>query len=211
MPDIVDRDLIGALAELLDYPHASLDGHADTVNALARTVDADAAAIVDRFARFAETTTLDALQEAYTRAFDLDTLSELEPTWYPYVGHQLVEDHSKRSAFLVELAARYKEHGFKAGTELPDHIVVMLRFVSLCPDEQLAQELVHEGLVPALRQASDATDAMPESGREHYFAVLSALRRLLEAQPTWAVDGSAPNEPALAMTAPHDPYDPRGG
>ena len=209
MHETVDRDLIGELADMLDYPHSAIDACARGALERARAVDSEAAALVERFSLFLETTTVDELQEAYTRAFDLDTLSEVEPTWYPYVGHQLVEDHSKRSAFLVELASRYKDHGFTAGTELPDHIVVVLRFASLCPDEELVQELVHEGLVPALGRAPDVGEALPTSGREHYLALLTGLRKLLEAQPSWALASAEPGEAELAMAATHDPYDPR--
>jgi nitrate reductase assembly molybdenum cofactor insertion protein NarJ len=209
MHDTVDRDLCDALAALLDYPHASVDELAWCCQRLAGPVDTDAAQIVERFARFAETTTPDELQEAYTRAFDLDSLSEVEPTWYPYVGHQLVEDHSKRSGFLVELSSRYKAHGFEAGTELPDHIVVMLRFVSVCSDEQLVQELIHEGLIPALGAVAGVADTEPTSGREHYFALLIAARRLLEAQPDSAIEPSEETEPAVEMSGFDDPNDPR--
>lgn len=207
----LDRDLCGALAALLDYPRAPLGEQAQLCLKLAQALDAGAAATIERFADYVASASVDELQESYTKAFDLDTLSELEPTWYPYVGHQLVEDHSKRSAFLVELSSRYKAHDFDAGTELPDHMVVVLRFVAHCPDEQLAQELVHEGLVPALGKAPAPGERAPASGREHYLALLSALRSLLETQPEWAVGPSVETEPELAMSVPHDPNDPRRG
>ncbi len=206
----VDRELVGNLAELVDYPLVPASTCAQRCERLAGGVDTNAAAIIGRFAEFAADTDVHVLQEAYTGAFDLDTLSELEPTWYPYVGHQLVEDHSKRSAFLVELSSRYKAHGFDAGTELPDHVAVMLRFISLCPDEELAQELIHEGLIPALSRLGNDTDVEPTTGREHYFALLIATRLLLEDQPMWAVAKSV-SEPPMAAAMPHDPNDPRGG
>lgn len=177
-------DLARAFADVLDYPRSPVAEAARTCERLARRRSAAAAALLAGFRVFAEERPLGELQEAYTAAFDLDTLSELEPTLYPYVGHHLFDESHKRSAFLVGLAERYREHGFSAGTELPDHVVVLLRFVAACEDRALVGELVREAIAPAIARMTRDGDgsAGGASGRDCYRRVLWALRLVLEEQ-----------------------------
>ena len=188
--EIVDRRLARAFADVLDYPRAPLGELVRTCEALVAPASSEGAAQLAAFRTFAEETSVDALQEAYTGAFDLDSLSDLDPTCYPYVGHHLFDENHKRSAFLVGLAERFRTHGFAAGTELPDHLVVLLRFAAACDDELLVQELVHEAIVPALGRMVGKGDGLgePRSGRERYQQVLRALLAVLEQQPRFALD-----------------------
>ncbi len=111
----------------------------------------EAAALLRRFGGYAAVTSLGELQEAYTLAFDLDSLSESDPTCYPYVGHHLFEENHKRSAFILGLLERYREHGFADDTgDLPDHLVIVLRFLARCDDDELVAETIDEALLPAL-------------------------------------------------------------
>lgn len=173
----LEPELALAFADALDYPRAPVGAAARTCERLAAGVSPEASELLCGFRSFAESRPLGELQEAYTRAFDLDTLSELEPTLYPYVGHHLFDENHKRSAFLVELSARYREHGFTPEGELPDHLVVMLRFVAACDDEELVDELVEEALVPALARmgVGTRTAATAASGRDLYHQALAAL------------------------------------
>jgi len=194
----LEPELAQAFADVLDYPRAPVDAAARTCERLVAEVSPEAAELLAGFCSFAESRPLGELQEAYTRAFDLDTLSELEPTLYPYVGHHLFDENHKRSAFLVELSARYREHGFSQEGELPDHLVVVLRFVAACDDEELADELVQEALVPALARmkVGAGTAAAGASGRDRYRQALGALAVLLGAAeeastPAGGREGSA--------------------
>lgn len=173
----LEPGLAQAFADALDYPRAPVGAAARTCERLAGEVSPEASELLAGFRSFAESRPLGELQEAYTRAFDLDTLSELEPTLYPYVGHHLFDENHKRSAFLVELSARYREHGFSPEGELPDHLVVILRFVAACDDEELVDELVREALVPALARmgAGAGAAAAGTSGRDRYHQALAAL------------------------------------
>jgi nitrate reductase assembly molybdenum cofactor insertion protein NarJ len=132
-----------------------------------------------------EAATLGQLQEAYTRAFDLDTLSDLEPTCYPYVGHHLFDENPKRSAFILGLNERFRRHGFSAGGELPDHLVVILRFAASCDDDGLVDEILSDAVVPSLRGMvghHHASAGEPGTARERYQLVLKALLTALEAE-----------------------------
>lgn len=189
-------DLARAFADVLDYPRAPLGEAAWTCERLARRRSPAAAALLARFRVFAEERSLGELQEAYTAAFDLDTLSELEPTLYPYVGHHLFDESHKRSAFLVGLAERYRAHGFSAGTELPDHLVVLLRFVGVCEDRALVGELVRDAIAPAIaRMTRDGNGSEGgANGRDSYRRALWALRLVLDEQQSGGEPGPSHRE-----------------
>jgi len=182
--DGIDRRVLGLFAGILDYPEAGIVETARACEELIRDDAPEAAALLAEFSSFAAERPLGELQELYTAAFDLDTLSDLDATCYPYVGHHLLGESHKRSAFLVGLAERFRVHGFTAGTELPDHLVVLLRFAATCPDDELVGELVDDAIVPALeRMTGGAGDIEgPQSGRRVYLRALLALRLALQAE-----------------------------
>ena len=108
---VLNRELALAFAEVLSYPHTPVDDDVRTCEELARGDSEEAAALLGRFRAYAEATPLGELQEAYTLAFDLDSLSQSEPTCYPYVGHHLFEENHKRSALILGLRERYRDAG----------------------------------------------------------------------------------------------------
>ena len=181
---VLNRALVLAFADVLSYPHSPIDDEIRACEELARDESEEAAVLLRRFGAFAEVTPLGELQEAYTLAFDLDSLSESEPTCYPYVGHHLFEENHKRSALILGLLERYRAHGFDADPdELPDHLVVVLRFVAMCDDDVLVAETVDEALLPALaRMMGTVGSAEPVNGRQRYQQVVNALALALQAR-----------------------------
>ena len=191
---VLNRELALAFADVLSYPYSPIDGDVRACEELACGESEAAAALLGRFAGYAEATPLGELQEAYTLAFDLDSLSESEPTCYPYVGHHLFDENHKRSAFILGLLERYRAHGFEDATgDLPDHLVILLRFVAMCDDDELVAETVDEALLPALaRMRGTIGDAEPVNGRQRYQQVVSALALALGARrPPVVYDESA--------------------
>ncbi len=91
---------------------------------------------------------------------------------------------------MVELRTRYEAHGFEVGGgELPDHVVVILRFLASAPDSELAEDLVGEALLPALSRMTKDGDEVAiagEGGRRVYLRLLEALRLALPEQPIWS-------------------------
>lgn len=179
---------LALFAEVLEYPEPDI---AETVSRCEALVaeQPEAAALLADFRAFTRLVPLGRLQEIYTSAFDLDTLSDLDATLYPYVGHHLFGESYKRSAFMTELSSRMRTFDYVVERELPDHLVVLLRFLAVCPDEELAGEIVHDAMIPALvRMAGedDADETQPleaVSGREVYRRLLKALRLVLELFP----------------------------
>ena len=176
--------LTSAFADVLSYPYESPAGDARRCAEIARSHSVDAAFLLETFAARAETVELGALQEAYTRAFDLDTMTRSEPTCYPYVGHYLFDESHKRGAFILELRKRFRAQGFEDSSDLSDHLVVLLRFLAVCMDETLADELVDDAILPAPARIGNLQDAGAEragSLRDAYLEVLSALELSLGA------------------------------
>ena len=180
----LNRALVLSFADVLSYPHSRIDGDVEACEELARSESEEAAELLRRFRDFVAVTPLGELQEAYTLAFDLDSLSESEPTCYPYVGHHLFEENHKRSAFILGLLERYRVHDFEADAgELPDHLVVVLRFVAACDDDELVAETVDEALLPSLaRMMGTVGSAEPVNGRQRYQQVVNALALALQAR-----------------------------
>jgi len=178
------QTVCGAFAEALAYPHDSPAPAARACIASLAGARGEAAELVAAFAAFAEETSPGALQEAYTSAFDLDTMSRSKPTCYPYVGHYLFEESHKRGAFILGLKRRFRREGFEGEGELPDHLVVLLRFLAQTEDEELSDELVDDAILPALARMElvAAADGEPgDTGRAAYLGLLRALALSLAA------------------------------
>ncbi len=158
---------------LLDYPGPGLIQAADEC---LRLVDEKTAARLHEFREFAAGHEAGQLEEIYTGVF------ELNPVYYPYVGYHIFGETYKRSVFLLGLKERYAAHGFTCGTELADHLVVMLRFAANCQDPVCAQELLRDALAPALEKmiAQKADEDSAVEGTAAYRQLLCALQQVLQ-------------------------------
>ena len=188
------KALTSAFAEVLSYPHASPAADARRCAEVASEHSEEARVLLESFATLAETVELGELQEAYTAAFDLDTMRRAEPTCHPYVGHYLFDKSHKRGAFILELRKRFRAEGFEDSSDLADHLVVLLRFLAVCRDETLADELVDDAILPALarsRPLRNVTASEPRSLRAAYLGVLTALELSLGADRPGQADAVA--------------------
>ncbi len=170
-------------ATLLDYPSPAL---ADTAKEGARLLaprSAEASDLLRDFQELAAGTLLGRMEEIYTGFFELNAVS------HPYVGYHLFGETYKRSVFLLGLKERYAAHNFTHGTELADHLVVMLRFAAQCDDVYLVQELIRDALLPALEKMTgepaenepvEEEPVVHQRGRAGYQQVLRALQLALE-------------------------------
>jgi nitrate reductase delta subunit len=109
------------------------------------------------------------VEEIFTATFDL------QPACHPYVGYQLCGESQQRTMFLIKLQQLYQQHGFAARSELPDHLSTMLRFISLVADRNCRQELISDGLLPALEKLLQGLD----NGEHPYVELLRALQGFL--------------------------------
>ena len=131
------------LAELFDFPGADYLVRAKRLLATLGNRYPEAAAELQLFIDVMPNSE-NALQELYTRTFEIQSLTTLS------VGYILFGDDYKRGDLLANLN---REHGL-AGTdchgELGDHLPNMLRLIPLLKDEELRDEMVVEMLLPAV-------------------------------------------------------------
>ena len=171
-----ERRVLRYFAEILDYPQDSL---IDALRSCEALVPLEPRLLLSEFRGLVQTMPLGRLQELYAGTFDWDTTFPL------HLGYYLLGENYKRSVFLTELKARYRAQGFEmAGTtELPDHLPVILRFLSLCRDETLSRELIVEAILPALdRMFGGKSSEGQERAAHPYAGVFQALQQVLRSQ-----------------------------
>ena len=161
------EQVLEAFADLLSYPASD---PAPTARRCRELVgDRGSAMHLDRFVTRAEAARPHEMEEVYSSTFDLD------PACAPYVGHHLCGEGPKRGVFMAKLADVYRQDGFEGGTprgELPDHVSVVLRYLSVVPAGPSRQALLQDGLVPALDKMLES----PLDPDNVYRSVLAALR-----------------------------------
>ena len=157
-------DLYRLFADLLDYPGPALARQAQ--QAVAAMGTGQAAALLRGFCDLTEEASPAQMEELYTNTFDV------QAACYPYVGYHLFGDSYKRGMFMAQLNAGYREKGFSAGNELPDHVAVILRFLATAPDDEFGHALLHDGLIPAL---DTMAGAFHDQSDNPYCGVIRAL------------------------------------
>jgi nitrate reductase delta subunit len=163
------KQLCRFFAEVLDYPDSSLPESADKCLGQLDTSFPDIADQMRLFVTFLESQSRGALEELYSETFDLAPDSTL------YIGYHLFGETPKRSSFLVRLEEAYQSHGFQSGTELADHMCVMLRFLVIAGDAEFVIPLLEESILPVLdKMASDL-----QKNNNGYAPAVSSLRLFL--------------------------------
>ncbi len=152
-------------ADILAYPGPRLPEAVAECAALLEKANGEAARALGEFRAFVGATPMSRIEEIYTGVFDL------APACSPHLGHHLFGEDFRRSLFMVRLQGHYRERGFAAGPELPDHLAVVLRFLDGAPEGEVEQELVELCVAPALKTMIER----PGGESNPYRAVLSAL------------------------------------
>lgn len=165
------NDLYLLFANLLEYPTPELKQQVDDCIGLLAEVNPQAGEVLAGFRVYVEQTSLKRLEEIYTNTFDLQGLC------YPYVGHHLFGESYKRSWFMSQLNRSYREKGFQAKKELPDHVAVILRFLAQSENDEFNLVLLDEGLIPAVSKMDQVFGAKTD---HPYKLVIHALSMLLE-------------------------------
>jgi nitrate reductase delta subunit len=131
-----------------------------------------------------------ALEELYTRTFDMNPACALETGWHLYG-----EDYD-RGAFLVHLRSLLRESGIEETHELPDHLSHVLRLLGRL-DADAAGALSRRQVLPALKKVLAALG----DAANPYRAVVEGAADLLESS-----FGPADPVPASAFSCP-SPYE----
>ncbi len=164
--------LYSLYADLLEYPSWRLWQSAEQCGQLLAESCPAANEKFPGFHNWIVQEKLERVEEVYTSTFDLQAMC------CPYIGHHLFGDNTQRSQFMAQLNHGYHVAGFLSGSELPDHVAVVLRFLACGHADEFSLALLKEGLVPALACMVKAFD----SATTHpYGALLSSLIMLLQA------------------------------
>jgi nitrate reductase molybdenum cofactor assembly chaperone NarJ/NarW len=166
---MVNPNLCRQFSALLSYPDADLSRTTAACLEQLRPDHPEAAEQLQAFADFLATANRSRVEEVFTATFDL------QPLCHPYLGYQLCGESQQRTMFLLELKRLYREHGFIAGGELPDHLAQVLDFLAVAGDEAVRAELLNDGLRPALDKLLTGFD----DPQHPYRALLGALQALL--------------------------------
>ncbi len=162
--------LLARFADALDYPGADLVERLDACFASAAAESAEAAALLARFRTFVLATDAGRLEELYTTAFDMKEGSA------PYLGAHLFGDDPRRGPFLAGLAASYRSRSFSAGSELPDHLGVVLRYLALHGGDEEGADLLALATLPAVAAMSEELGRQAHPWEPLLGALLLAVR-----------------------------------
>ncbi len=193
--EISKQDIFRLFADILEYPRNGVKKSVLECEAVLTSKNGETGMLLHKFRAAMENKSVEQLQEIYTVTFDLNA------TYHPYIGYHLLGETYKRSAFLVELKERFRAEGFTAEEkELPDHLAVLLRFMSVCKDEDTTRELACEGFLPVLEKMlkeNKQADRSDHNSEDHkikskekkderstgpYRNVLKALRLVIQQQ-----------------------------
>lgn len=164
------RTILPAFAPVLRYPQADYRAR------LARLIDElgpDEAAtrILSEVREFAEGLDDLGLEEAYTQTFDINPAVTLD------VGYHLFGLAYQRGEFLVKMQEGLRLCGMTQGTELADHLPLLLEMTGALEDEGMALALVEEVIAPAVKRMKEGF----AKDRPGFGLSLYALHAYLEA------------------------------
>lgn len=157
--------LVRRFQRLLNYPQP---GYAASASALQRALALrfpEAAAQLADFAKFAESRSVEELEEEFTRTFELNPECALEVGW-----HLFGEEYA-RGLFLVRMREELRRHGLEEDRELQDHLTHVLALLAAMRPESAAP-FVRACVWPALGRMQQA---LSRSGSP-YAALFAALR-----------------------------------
>jgi nitrate reductase molybdenum cofactor assembly chaperone len=155
------------LAALLEYPAAD---YPDRVRGIKDYLDGhypDAAEELGRFMELLPGNDLQAMQELFTRSFDVQAATTLD------VGYVLFGDDYKRGILLANLNREHRHASVDTGTELADYIPNLLRLMAVIEDEEVLHDLAYAILGPALLEmigefSTERIQKRNKSYKKHY-------------------------------------------
>jgi len=160
---------LAALGALLEYPDDTFQTRYDEAMAGVIELSADAAESLAALAGDVANLSTDHAQELYSRSFDLS------PVCVPYVSvHLFGAESFKRAELMAGLKAAYERVDFDIGSELPDHLALVLQCAPRFEREEWA-ELCTFVLAPAMEKMILALGAAASPWRHVVRAAQSLL------------------------------------
>lgn len=157
--------IYSAFADILDYPAGGLENR---LSEIALECE-EARAPIEAFQDATRGRPVHELQEIYINAFDL------RPDCTPNLGYHLFGDDGRRGLFLAELKGRMEASGIRLGSELPDHLSLLLRYIGQAEEERAP--LIGDCMLPALGRVAEILGATENPYRHAVRALLNFLER----------------------------------
>ncbi len=179
------RQTLQAFSTLMDYPE-SKESLADQLEILGNDLISDDKVNIKPLKKWMDSQSLGSLQEAYTGIFDINSLCS------PYIGYHLFGEDYKRSLLLTGLKEKFRFFGFdQPYDEMPDHLSVILKFLSTLTDEGFYGELIEEALKPSVEKmlseinpdkTNNGKSSNEISARNFYASILAALKNFIKSE-----------------------------
>jgi len=104
---------------------------------------------IQEFSEFIENRPISEMEEEYVRIFDMF------PLCAPYISHHLFGESYKKGEFMVRLKETYRMYNYELpSNELPDHIYIILDFMSVLDREDRIQFL-YSGIFEGLKKMQE--------------------------------------------------------
>ena len=164
------------LACLFEYPEDGYDKRVNQAVQLLEKARPEAGEDLRRFRELQAVESLRAMQELFTRSFDVQAITTLD------IGYVLFGDDYKRGELLSNLNREHREAGNDCGSELADHLPNVLRLLARLEDQELIEELVQEIIAPAVSEmigefTHERIDKKNKAYRKHYKTLIETPSR----------------------------------
>ncbi|MBI3920174.1 MAG: molecular chaperone TorD family protein [Armatimonadetes bacterium] len=164
------RELFSQLAAVLDYPTEALADQIQSAREYLMERLPDTASLLDGLLAFFGEAPLCSVEELYTNTFDLSPVCSMD------VGYHLFGEDYQRGLFMAQLRESLEEVGLDSEQELPDHLPVILRWLSEVYGSELHEDMVVECVLPAMRKMDESF----VDSNNPYRAVLQAVAAVLK-------------------------------
>lgn len=147
----VDRNILTYFAPLIRYPH---EGQVKEIEAALEVLTdcPEAEKHLREYQAFLTAHSAYDLEEKYTQSFEINPAVALE------VGFHLFGLAYQRGEFLARAKLELEKVGLDSGTELADHLPVMLELAAKITDEDSALSLIQEAIFPAVKHMCSGFD-----------------------------------------------------
>lgn len=159
--------------DVLDYPGPEIFRQVQDLAARIAASNPEAAHIFGEFESALKSMRLGEIQELYTSTFDL------RPDRTTNLGCHIFGEDIRRNIFMAQLKQRLEARHIQLGSELPDHLGLILQLLAAEDSAEEARALIEDCLAPAVaRMLSTFQD---DSGGNPYAKVLRALQMVMNA------------------------------
>ena len=147
MLTLEQRETLHAFSLIFAYPSDGFEGLRPAIETLKKMADSKTAQYIAQFENMVANLDTGRLEEYYTEIFDL------HPNTHLYVGGHLFGETYLRSGFIIRLKEGFEVEGFAPPKkELPDHVGILLDFLSKAKTPEIIADMVSSFLIPAFRK-----------------------------------------------------------